>query len=413
MPEDFPLSPKNHVMKVNIAGQVIDLNLRFMSRSLYNFLSYSIEKKDYREAFLCMIYGVYKEREENKEDMLSIEEFSSISDEELSRVFQLYLRSDKKIYEKYEEILCDNPYERYYIAANEVFLQISEEAKGRIEPVIKSVADSIKTISSGIFMPEIYKDAEVAINTVTAMAKEMGEYMSQHLRKVSELLPRADEFFGNLDKQNRVYHETMKSFQWWCMTDIPISALDYIHANRDSLTKDEVDRYLCEFYRENEFERLDSMMGSWQTLDSFKKCKVTIEEVKEIHKRGYYHSSVTVLTILMEGVIRRYVESMTGEKKYRFGEVGKLLREQLNLQLEDDHFLLDSLLTESVKVWIDEIFGKSFSPEFSEQVPEFNRHKRTHGYAFEEQAEVDSLKLILKINELFYLFQSKTFLRNN
>lgn len=172
---------------------------------------------------------------------------------------------------------------------------------------------------------------------------------------------------------------------------------NYIYSNRESLTQDEVDTIICDFFEHDNFKELDSMTSRWFNAGCFTKASKQLTTGIRHHKSRDYISSIPILTPQVEGLIRTFMADMYQIQMYRFDPVMK--------QFKDKMIQVDEYITAYAMALIDGFFG-DFKPNSPDDTPDFNRNKISHGLAFNYDSRAASLKLILFLNEIFEIINA-------
>lgn len=242
------------------------------------------------------------------------------------------------------------------------------------------------------------------ISEFDSISKKFTSIISSSLQPTFDMLATINTGLDYVDKHYKERHEILRSFGWWYLSDLDEELLEKIYVNQGDYTKKEVDQIICNYYRENRCEKLKKMVKGWKELEYFQTRKTDIHQIRVIHGQKYFNSSVTLLTILIEGITRDFIKLQSGEGYYRFSRV----RKELRMEVENNYefSLLEFKVANHVLENIEEVFGGSFDPSAPQKTPDYKRDKRMHGQAFEEQEESDSLKLFLQLNELYNLFSS-------
>lgn len=189
----------------------------------------------------------------------------------------------------------------------------------------------------------------------------------------------------------------LQKFGWWFMGELPMDIGNYIYSNRDSLTQDEVDTIICNFFEQDNFKELDSMTSRWFNVGCFIKASKQLSTGIRHHKSGDYISSIPILTPQVEGLIRTFMADIYQIQMYRFDPVMK--------QFKDKMIQVDEYITAYAMALIDGFFG-DFKPNCPDDTPDFNRNKISHGLAFNYDTRAASLKLILFLNEIFEIINA-------
>jgi len=201
----------------------------------------------------------------------------------------------------------------------------------------------------------------------------------------------------NIEKSLKDKAKTMFQFGWCYISSLPQEIINYIHINKESLLQEDVDKMVCDHYKASDYKELESMIKQWYELKYFYKWRNKIDDAFWAHKLGKYSLSIPLWAILPEGIIRDFMRDVYNVSAYGFGRLYENFKEKVQ---DLDYFIIDYVF-----LWID-LFYNDFHPEKPEKVQDFNRHKILHGLALNYDNEINSLKLILYLDELFHMISS-------
>lgn len=455
MTETLTFFPKFNTIKVSIGESDIEIINHFSFRLSMKFIRESEETKDFRNAFIESVYDMYTHtigaEQESDSDKLPKYEFIRIEESELTKIFEAILNNDGTTLEVYQRIECVDQYERYYKALKKLFQQSTqmigqsikksvEGFKSIIKPVqmykidhlitpindlitpMDNLINAIRIESPAIqfnekfkesfaFAESIQRTSSIFHNQLTGIIGKLDyisgtftSIISNSLQPTFDMLASINTGLEHVNTHFKYRHQTLKNFGWWYLSGFDEELLENIYVNRDKLTKEDVDQLICNYYRENKCRKLKKMVRSWEGLEYFQTRKIDIQQIRVIHGQKYYNSSVTLLTILIEGIARDFIKLQTGQGYYRFSKVRKELRTEVENNYELS--LLEFRVADHVLETIEDVFGGSFDPSSPQNTPDYKRDKRLHGQALGKQNESDSLKLFLQLNELYNLFSS-------
>lgn len=94
--------------------------------------------------------------------------------------------------------------------------------------------------------------------------------------------------------------KTMLQFGWWFIGSLPIDIVNNIYNNQEKLTQEDVDKIICNHYKENSYNELEKIIVDWNKSGYFNKWSKKIEDAIYAHKLGMYTLSVPVWTLLIE-----------------------------------------------------------------------------------------------------------------
>lgn len=390
-------------IEVTIGKRKIKILNRFGLKICRKFIEQCEKTNDFRSEFINAVYEMYSDNlirdvSDCNGTSVSETEFLKIEDTQLMLILNAILEKDPYLFELYNKIECENPYGRFYLVIKRQIENLSETLKKSFQinidiNVLKEITAGFKSFGS-VF-------ANVQSNLTDAL-KELIPKINISLKPFFDALATID--FGKLHLIGhlRECHNTLISFGWWYLNDIDEQLLNKIFENKDIITKQEVDRIICDYFRANRCEKLKNMTKGWKQLPYFKARAIDVHQIVIIHGQKYYNSSVTLLTIMIEGVTRDFVQSHLGQGFYKFSKVREELR---NIVENDDNIgLFEYTIADHILKCVEETFSGGFNPATPEESPDYKRDKRLHGQALEKQCEADSLKLFLQLNELYNIF---------
>lgn len=202
---------------------------------------------------------------------------------------------------------------------------------------------------------------------------------------------------ANINESLKKKAKTMLQFGWWFIGSLPIDKINYIHRNRETLLQEDVDKIICNYYKANDYKELEEIIKEWHGLEYFCKWGSKIDDAFYAHKSGKYSLSVPVWAFMLEGIIRDFLRDAYGISEKRFSFLYNNFKEKAK---ELDNFIVNYAFN-----CIDSFYVR-FNPEEPDEVQDFSRHKIFHGQALNYDNEINSLKLILYLDELFYMISS-------
>ncbi|MEN2775223.1 hypothetical protein ABCY62_09275 [Acetivibrio clariflavus] len=202
---------------------------------------------------------------------------------------------------------------------------------------------------------------------------------------------------ANINESLKKKAKTMLQFGWWFIGSLPIEQINYIHRNRETLLQEDVDKMICDYYKASDYKELEGIIREWDELEYFCKWGSKIDDAFYAHKSGKYSLSVPVWAFMLEGIIRDFLRDAYGISEKRFSFLYNNFKEKAK---ELDNFIVNYAFN-----CIDSFYVR-FNPEEPDEVQDFSRHKIFHGQALNYDNEINSLKLILYLDELFYMISS-------
>jgi len=107
-----------------------------------------------------------------------------------------------------------------------------------------------------------------------------------------------------------------------------------------------------------------------------------------------YSLSVPVWALMIEGIIRDFMRGNYDVTAFKFGILYDNFKEKAK---ELDGFIVSYAFN-----CMDSFYVR-FNPKKPDGVHDFSRHKIFHGQALNYDNEINSLKLVLYLDELFYM----------
>ncbi|MBZ4664622.1 MAG: hypothetical protein JG776_2346 [Caloramator sp.] len=198
----------------------------------------------------------------------------------------------------------------------------------------------------------------------------------------------------NIKESLKEKAKTMLKFGWWFIGSLPIDIINYIHENKETLSQEDVDKTICDYYKADDCKELEEIISEWNELEYFSKWGKKIKDAFHAHKLEMYSLSVSVWALMIEGVIRDFMRDVYGVTAFKFSLLYNNFKEKAK---ELDGFIVNYAFN-----CMDSFYVR-FNPEKPDGVHDFSRHKIFHGQAVNYDSEVNSLKLMLYLDELFYM----------
>ncbi|WP_312700876.1 hypothetical protein [Sedimentibacter sp.] len=201
----------------------------------------------------------------------------------------------------------------------------------------------------------------------------------------------------NISKNLNKKAETMLQFGWWFTSSLSIEVIDYIYENKETLKQNDVDDIISDYYRADEYKELEDIINGWNESECFNKWGKKVKDAFYAHKLQMYSLSVPVWALMIEGIIRDFMRENYDITAFKFGILYNNFKERAK---ELDEFIVTYAFN-----CMDSFYVR-FNPEKPEGVHDFSRHKIFHGQSDNYDTEINSLKLIMYIDELFYMVSS-------
>jgi hypothetical protein len=191
--------------------------------------------------------------------------------------------------------------------------------------------------------------------------------------------------------------ETLRGFGWWYISDISEEIIEQIMEESEHLNNDDVNEMICSFFKADNFYNLNMMLDTWGEVPFLAKKYILLEEAIYAHKHGKYASSIQSLITNGEGIIRDFVRETCGLACKPWGPIYNRFKSMVE---ELEEFLYNYIIS-----FIDYLY-LNFDPQYPEKTDDFNRHKIMHGESINHGTEINSLKTMLYINEIYHILNA-------
>lgn len=460
---------RQNIGKFVISGAVAEINVFFNMNCLERlFDNYDISK-DYRNAFSKVTFYMYQKTEsETLDTKLSEVDFISATDDELSVLLNYILSNDEHLKEVYEKIECENVYERFYIAndnlikdavkpisdafkrLNKMFIpQISgiEKVLTQQNAIMKSItmpqvetlnqiasifakqaqfaAAQVKTMDfsylnnlSKFEFPQMQSKLDnipkftIDIASIILPFNQQVSQMQENMRRIlSNAISSFANSFAGIDFSMLTYHQEWSEKHdflvgcgWFYLNELPKDVIDSIYERRDNITPNEVDEIVSHHFRQNRCYELKRIIRKWGSSIYFKPRERIFHEALVNHSRKYYNSSTTLLVLHTEGVITDFVRIKLQIPRFKAHRAITDITDCLGDIPMKMLSLSDWKIYNCVFERILDSFQEGFSHANPDNASNHSRDKIAHGHAVERETEVSSLKQFLYLNEVYRLF---------
>ena len=361
--------------------------------------------------------------------------------------------------EEYDNIEVENPYEKFYkaheqvwesaaLGAKKAFEKTSRMLDSLREPLVKSLGNALDNLSNfKMTQTEIYQlsnfnqlqialksvpkiqfpELASAISNIPTPALDIQNIVSP-LNHMVEVIAESNiklaetfyspllqveasirSFMTSIDFSLLTYRrewnkgrETLLGYGWFYSSELPEEVVNYVYENRESLSKDDVDKIVVEYFRKNQCEALKNMVYGWNDSPYFTCRKRVFHEALVNHSRKYFNSSITLLVVHTEGVITDFVRTVLQNPRRRVNQAIEDVKEKLDNT--EDMSVYEYKVFNDVIERIAQAFDKGFDYADPDKASNGSRHKIAHGHVYEKETEVNSLKHFLYMNELYHLF---------
>ena len=117
------------------------------------------------------------------------------------------------------------------------------------------------------------------------------------------------------------------------------------------------------------------------------------------HSRKYFNTSIILITINTEGIIKDFLRLFLNSSYYRISEAIKHFKHLMNKNNGISDY--EILICEAVLNKIEEIFTTHFDCNDPDSTPNLSRDKMSHGFSYNKETEEHSLKAFLYLNEIY------------
>lgn len=454
----WALRDNAQIIKIQIAEVEIQLRVFFSVNCCENMFESHQKGDDYRTAFAKSIFHMYQQRADININ-LTEDDFVNLPDTTLYSILYEILEQDHKVKEDYDNIEIENPYEKFYKAHEQVWESVALGAKKAFEktsrmldslrePLVKSLGNALGNLSTfkmaqteicqlsnfsqlqialksvpKIQFPELASAISnihtpaLDIQNIVSPLNHMVEVIAESNIKLAETFyspllqveASIRSFMTSIDFSLLTYRrewnkgrETLLEYGWFYSSELSEEVVNHIYENRESLSKDDVDKIVVEYFRKNQCEALKNVVHRWNNLPYFACRKVVFHEALVNHSRKYFNSSITLLAIHTEGVITDFVRTVLQNPHYRVTQAIKDVKEKL--ENTEAMSIYEYEVFNDVIDRIEQAFNESFDCGNPDKTSNGSRHKIAHGHVYEKETEVNSLKHFLYLNELHHLF---------
>jgi|GEM_PF-6330137 len=336
------LERAREVRPMKISGITCEINVFFNCDRFNKYFNFYEESNNFRNAFARVAYLMYSNKNfeiESTSNPLCEQEFINASDEELVAIINIIVKTDNDLKHEYYDIERLDPFEKFYIANRNI--------------------------------------------------------RNRNIKTTEKFIKAIEKFLTS-----KSHHDDLSKYGWFYLNALPEEMLSDISERTNELKKEEVDRIIVEYFRQDECSELIKIVESWETLPFFHSRKVVYDQVLIAHTQSLYNLSVTVLTLHMEGVIHDFALTALGEPKWKpeknLERIVEIIKNHLNV--------LDRLVLSNVSECICKALSENFDKANPDATSNKSRHKIAHGYVTDIETEVNSLKCFLYTNELWRAF---------
>ena len=387
-----------------ISGKKVKINTFFCISCLEQLYEFYEKTKDYRKSFASLCFSMYKDTLNQEEEIeLTEEDFINASDAELCIIIDKILKEESSIKAEFDQLDMDDYFERFFLANGKSISKM-------LEPAIKSIKEMVSTVNTSLVtsilesIPKISLDFSKIIESIFEQFQQNQEEWQRLAKSLSQKI---QSFFSEVDfsfladqQEWKERNETLKNHGWFYINELPEETLSQLSEKKDSLTTEEIDGIICDFFRKDNCKALKQIINNWQSSPFFISRKRVFHEAIVNHSRKYYNTSITTITLHTEGVIIDFVRMKLKPETSALVAINKIIDLWGELPIKE-LALSDWRTCLEVMDIIVSSFSEHFSPDDPESASNNCRHKIAHGHLIDSETEANSLKRFLYLNELF------------
>jgi len=227
---------------------------------------------------------------------------------------------------------------------------------------------------------------DLIINKLEIQIKMQNELFSKHTEP-------------DLEKAN----EILINNGWWFILSLPISSCIKLNEVESDVTPENLTKWIVDYHNKDNFKVLEEIVNKWD-LKVFNENEEIFKEALWAHKKEKFVLTVPTLTIQVEGILRRYFESISARSvnKYR-NELKKECENAINenklggmmkfVRLKNLEFIDNKL---------NEFYG-SFNDTNPRQLDDIHRHPLLHGQYLKYGTIEFSTKLFLILDMMHFI----------
>lgn len=227
---------------------------------------------------------------------------------------------------------------------------------------------------------------------LSSIAKKLEPSLNSILADITEVKVIRDV----AEKRFRKAINILKGFGWWGISSLSFKIYMEIEKHYNILDSEEIDKIICDFYSKDNFNNLELLLSKWKENKYFCRVSEILDDAIEAHKNGKYTLSIPALMPNIEGIIRCFMNDKYRISERSFVPVYKEFKENIKI--------FGDIMAVYVIQYIDNLFCR-FDPRNPDEVDDFSRHKLSHGFSSHYHSEVNSLKIILYLDEIHSIIE--------
>ena len=457
-----------HEFLINGKQVLIDTFFNVLSwKKYFEFSKESDDYKKSFAKTVFFMYCKTVESEE-KEAHLTEQDFIRASDSELFLVMTAIMGDDSRLLTKYNEIEKGDQYTKFYEANKNSFEDVFAPLKEVFENQKRATANiNLTTLQkiveqnrvvfdssyinslNKLYIPSIARVAEIQASSLNVFSQHLNTInlsgiknatlaFNTNLQSIMKAIPKFD-FFEKLKpllsyfEQNRDFfasaaigiqnalasidfsmmtyhiewserHDFLLSHGWFYLNELPREIIDEIYERKETMTTEQIDKQICDYFRENKCTALKTIVKKWSVSPYFKVREHIFHQALVNHSRKYYNTSITLMAIHTEGVITDFLRLKLQNPKFKATSAISEIRDIVEEMPLESLSLSDWQIYDEILYRVLSAFSESFSHSNPETASNSSRHKIAHGHVVAKETEASSLRHFLYMNEICRLF---------
>jgi hypothetical protein len=284
---------------------------------------------------------------------------------------------------------------RQFDKMRDVYLRNTEIFRS---PIIESIVKKAAKLNSDIskyILPNLLQTDKAMQDAINILEKPF-EHLEQLFSKIDfSLLSYSEEWSEK--------HEVLVKFGWFYLNELPNEIIDDIYNRQATLTSNDVDNIITQYFRRDNFIKLKHIVQKWESSSYFKRRRHIFNQALNTHTYELFNASTTLLALHIEGVITDFMRIKLQEPnkkiKNAIPEIVESLKDIPIVILSFADYKVYSLVLGEIL----ETFTEYFSSANPDSASNNSRHKIAHGHAVDIETEINSLKRFLYMNEMYRL----------
>jgi len=462
----FEIVHKDYTQDFVINGKKISIDAFLSIKALITYFEYTKQCSDYRKSFSKIAYFMYSITDNSSQGDINLSEkdFNVASDDELSVVMAAILKNDSHLSAKFDEITEGNQYAKFYEAnknsCDEIFASLKKAIGNQKLNVVSGLQRALgqnRSLFSNYHSNRLNSLYASSLDCVAKIQATRFNRFAKHLNSINllntrslqltlspvmqsiqnaiqefnfteKLKPISKEIFQNrkmfitaalnlqkafaaIDFSMFTYHrewsekhEFLISHGWFYLNELSSETIDKIYEQRETITTEQIDTQICEYFRDNNCAALKKIVKNWRSSPYFRVREEIFHQSMVNHSRRYYNASITLMVIHTEGVITDFLRIKLQDPKFKaVGAISEIRNKVDDIPLEFIS-LSDWQIYNEILDKILSSFSEGFSHSNPNSASDSSRNKIAHGHVVEIETEANSLRQFLYMNEIYRLF---------